>query len=208
VIAIGVMGGTFDPIHFGHLRAAEEVLQGFGLERVIFVPAGRPSHKLHSEVTSPEHRYTMAKLATVDHLRFEVSPIEIQREGPSYTLDTLRELKDSVCKGKTLYFITGLDAILEIHTWKGYKQLFELANFIAVTRPGYSVEAFLTLEKVLGPECFSKVHPFPVTLLAIASRDIRRRVREGESIRYLVPEPVRLYIEEHGLYSGRADETR
>jgi nicotinate-nucleotide adenylyltransferase len=208
VTAIGVMGGTFDPIHFGHLRAAEEVLQGFGLERVIFVPAGRPPHKPHSEVTSPEHRYMMAMLATADHPRFEVSPIEIEREGPSYTLDTLRELKQTVCKDKALYFITGLDAILEIHTWNGYRQLFELANFIAVTRPGYSVEAFLTLEKILGPECFSKVHPFPVTLLAIASRDIRRRVREGESIRYLVPDPVRLYIQKHGLYSEPADKTR
>jgi len=201
VTAIGVMGGTFDPIHFGHLRAAEEVLQGFGLERVIFVPSGKPPHKPLSEVTSPEHRYMMAKLATADHPQFEVSGIEIQREGPSYTLDTLRELRDTLCKEKTLYFITGLDAILEIHTWNGYKQLFDLADFIAVTRPGYSVEAFGTLENLLGPDCFSKVHPFPVTLLAIASRDIRRRVREGESIRYLVPEPVRLYIGKERLYS-------
>jgi nicotinate-nucleotide adenylyltransferase len=206
VTAIGVMGGTFDPIHFGHLRAAEEVLQGFGLERVIFVPAGMPPHKPLSEVTSPEHRYMMAKLATADHPRFDVSPVEIQREGPSYTLDTLRELKQTICKDKKLYFITGFDAILEVHTWNGYKQLFDLADFIAVTRPGYSVEAFLTLEKFLGPECFSKVHPFPVTLLAIASREIRRRVREGESIRYLVPEPVRLYIEKHGLYSATAGD--
>lgn len=206
--AIGVMGGTFDPIHYGHLRAAEEVLQGFGLERIIFVPSGKPPHKPLSEVTPPEHRYAMTKLATADHPRFEVSPIEIQREGPSYTLDTLRELKQTICKDKKIYFITGLDAILEIHTWNGYRQLFELADFIAVTRPGYSVEAFLTLKEILGPECFSKVHPFPVTLLAIASRDIRRRVREGESIRYLVPEPVRLYIEEHGLYSPTASATQ
>ncbi len=198
--AIGVMGGTFDPIHFGHLRAAEEVLQGFGLERVIFVPSGEPPHKPLSEVTSPEHRYMMAKLATADHPHFEVSGIEIKREGPSYTLDTLRELRSTIGKQKALYFITGLDAILEIHTWNGFEKLFDLADFIAVTRPGYSVETFGTLENLIGPDCFAKVHLFPVTLLAIASRDIRRRVKEGKSIRYLVPESVRLYIEKQRLY--------
>jgi len=201
VTAIGVMGGTFDPIHFGHLRAAEEVLQGFALERVIFVPAGEPPHKSLSEVTSPEHRYMMAKLATDDHPHFEVSKIEIQREGPSYTLDTLRELKSTICKGKRVYFITGLDAILEIQTWNGYEQLFDLADFIAVTRPGYSEKAFCALKSILGADCFAKVHLFPVTLLAIASTHIRRRVKVGESIRYLVPESVRLYINNQKLYS-------
>ncbi len=195
------MGGTFDPIHFGHLRAAEEVLQGFNLERVIFVPSGNPPHKPLSQVTSPEHRYKMTRLATADHPQFEVSGVEIQREGPSYTLDTLREFRATICKRKKLYFITGLDAILEIHTWNGYQQLFDLADFIAVTRPGYDVEALSTLKTYLGPGCFSKVHPFPVTLLAIASRDIRRRIREGKSVRYLVPEPVCLYIQKQRLYS-------
>lgn len=199
--AIGVMGGTFDPIHFGHLRAAEEVLQGFALERVIFVPSGEPPHKSLSDVTSPEHRYMMAKLATDNHPHFEVSKIEIQREGPSYTLDTLRELKSTVCKGKKVYFITGLDAILEIQTWNSYERLFDLADFVAVTRPGYSERALCELGKFLGPDCFAKVHLFPVTLLAIASTHLRRRVEKGESIRYLVPEPVRLYINDQKLYS-------
>ncbi|MGI6628803.1 MAG: nicotinate-nucleotide adenylyltransferase [Bacillota bacterium] len=204
--AIGVMGGTFDPIHFGHLRAAEEVLQGFGLERVVFVPSGRPPHKSLSEVTSPEHRYMMAKLATADHPQFEVSGIEIERDGPSYTLDTLREFRSAISSETPLYFITGLDAILEIHTWNGFSKLFDLADFIAVTRPGYSIEALGVLERLLGPDCFARVHPFPVTLLAIASRDIRRRVGEGKSIRYLVPEPVRLYIEKEGLYLNEAEK--
>lgn len=206
--AIGVMGGTFDPIHFGHLRAAEEVLQGFGLERVVFVPSGRPPHKPLSEVTSPDHRYMMAKLATADHPQFEVSGIEIERDGPSYTLDTLREFRYAMPGDNRLYFITGLDAILEIHTWNGFDQLFDLADFIAVTRPGYSIEALSKLEKLIGPDYFGRVHPFPVTLLAIASRDIRRRVREGKSIRYLVPEPVRLYIEKERLYLHDADKRR
>lgn len=200
VTAIGVMGGTFDPIHFGHLRAAEEVLQGFGLERVIFVPSGRPPHKPALEVTLPEHRYLMVLLATADNPQFEVSRMEIDRAGPSYTLDSLREMRRMFSSEKALYFITGLDAILEIGTWNGYRELFDLADFIAVTRPGYGVQALSDLEKTLGEQSFAKVHPFPVTLLAIASSDIRRRVREGKSIRYLVPDPVVKYVEKERLY--------
>lgn len=206
VTAIGIMGGTFDPIHFGHLRAAEEVLQGFGLERVIFMPSGKPPHKPLSEVTDAEHRYMMTLLATVDHPHFEVSRIEIDRPGPSYTLDSLKELKKVFSSEKALYFITGLDAILEIHTWNGYRELFEIADFIAVTRPGYSMETLSSLEKAIGKECFSRIHPFPVTLLAISSRDIRRRVREGKSIRYLVPDPVMKYIEKERLYLSDAEK--
>lgn len=198
--AIGVMGGTFDPIHFGHLRAAEEVLQGFGLERVIFVPSGRPPHKPVSEVTPPEHRYLMTMLATADNPHFEVSRIEIERDGPSYTLDTLVELRKNYSHEKAFYFITGLDAILEIGTWSKYKELFKITDFVAVTRPGYSVQALSDLERTLGPERFAKIHPFPVTLLAIASTDIRRRVREGKSIRYLVSDNVEKYIYKEGLY--------
>lgn len=204
--AIGIMGGTFDPIHFGHLRAAEEVRQGFGLERVIFVPAGRPPHKQASEVTPPEHRYLMTLLATADHPHFEVSRVEIDRDGPSYTLDTLRYLRSIFSPEKALYFITGLDAILEIHTWMDYRELFQLADFIAVTRPGYNVEALRNLQEILGDELFSRIHPFPVTLLAISSRDIRRRVREGRSIRYLVPDPVMKYIEKERLYLSEPEK--
>lgn len=203
--AIGIMGGTFDPIHYGHLRAAEEVLEGFGLERVIFVPAGQPPHKSSSEVTPAEHRYLMTLLATADHPRFEVSRIEIDRKGPSYTLDTLREMRQVFGPQIGLYFITGLDAIMEIRTWQGFKELFKLADFVAVARPGYTMESLRLLEDSLGKECFSKVHPFPVTLLAISSRDIRRRVREGKSIRYLVPREVMEYVEKEGLYLGDAE---
>jgi nicotinate-nucleotide adenylyltransferase len=194
------MGGTFDPIHFGHLRAAEEVLQGFGLERVIFVPSGRPPHKSVLEVTPPEHRYLMTLLATADNPHFEVSRIETDRVGLSYTLDSLLALRKNYSPEKAFYFITGLDAILEIGTWEKYTELFALTDFVAVTRPGYSVQALADLENTLGPERFQKIHPFPVTLLAIASTDIRRRVREGKSIRYLVPDSVDKYIRKEGLY--------
>lgn len=197
------MGGTFDPVHFGHLRAAEEVLQGFGLERVIFVPSGRPPHKAAEEVTPPEHRYLMTLLATADNPQFEVSRIETDRVGPSYTLDSLRELRKSYSPETAFYFITGLDAILEITTWNRYMELFDLADFIAVTRPGYDVQALSQLQKALGEERFARIHPFPVTLLAIASTDIRRRVREGKSVRYLVPDPVVKYMQKERLYLGQ-----
>lgn len=200
VTAIGIMGGTFDPVHFGHLRAAEEVLQGFGLERVIFVPSGRPPHKPVLEVTPPEHRYLMTLLATADNPRFTVSRVEIDRAGPSYTLDTLKELHKSHSPETAFYFITGLDAILEISTWSKYQELFDLTDFVAVTRPGYSVQVLSDLERTLGSARFQKIHPFPVTLLAIASSDIRKRVREGKSIRYLVPDSVDKYIRKEGLY--------
>lgn len=198
--AIGIMGGTFDPIHYGHLRAAEEVRQGFGLERVVFVPSGRPPHKRAEEVTSPEHRYLMTLLATSDNPYFRVSRMEIDRQGPSYTLDSLRHLKQVSGPEKAFYFITGLDAILEIKKWKGYDKLFDLADFIAVTRPGYSVQALNDLGADLGEGQSSKIHPFPVTLLAIASTEIRRRVREGKSIKYLVPDSVMEYVEKERLY--------
>ncbi|MGI6632976.1 MAG: nicotinate-nucleotide adenylyltransferase [Bacillota bacterium] len=198
--AIGIMGGTFDPIHYGHLRAAEEVRQGFGLERVVFVPSGQPPHKIAEEVTSPEQRYLMTLLATSDNPHFEVSRIEIDRCGPSYTLDSLRHFRETYSREKAIYFITGLDAILDIRTWKGYNELFNLADFIAVTRPGYSVQTLNDLGEALGDERFSKIHPFPVTLLAIASTEIRRKVREGKSIKYLVPDSVMEYIEKERLY--------
>lgn len=198
--AIGIMGGTFDPIHYGHLRAAEEVRQGFGLERVVFVPSGRPPHKPISEVTPPEHRYLMAQLATADHPHFEVSRMEIDRDGPSYTLDTLKALRQVYGEEKDIYFITGLDAVLETPTWKSFTELFELADFIAVTRPGYDLSALISLKQVLGETLFKKIHPFPVTLLAIASSEIRRKLRERESVRYLIPDAVASYAEKERLY--------
>lgn len=196
---IGIMGGTFDPIHFGHLRAAEEVLQGFQLDRVIFVPAGNPPHKAGERISSAEHRYLMTVLATMDHPNFEVSRVEIDRPGFSYTLDTLKEFKKRFPEDN-LYFITGADAILSVHGWNGYKELFELADFIAVTRPGYSMESLDCLRPLIGDCCYSRIHVFTVTSLAISSSDIRERVRKSLSIRYLIPEMVRRYIERNGLY--------
>jgi nicotinate-nucleotide adenylyltransferase len=188
------MGGTFDPIHHGHLVAAEEARYAFGLERVLFIPAGTPWQKESRSVTSAEQRYEMTQLAIGDNDQFEVSRVELDHEGPTYTIETLRKLRDTLGPGAELYFVTGADAILQILTWKDPEDALELATFVAVSRPGHDLHE---LEE-LGVS--DRVVRLEIPALAISSTDIRRRVAEGRPIRYLVPEQVRRYIEEHGLY--------
>lgn len=197
---IGVMGGTFDPVHYGHLVAAAGAAEEFDLEEVVFVPAGQPPHKQPDAVSDSVHRYLMTVLATIANDRFVVSRVDIDRPGPSYTVDTLAELHRRFDSEAELYFITGADAMLQILQWKDGATLFELCHFIAATRPGYGLSR---LKTVLGPvaERFShRIHPLQVPALAISSTDIRRRVREGRSARYLLPDPVWHYIMKNGLY--------
>jgi nicotinate-nucleotide adenylyltransferase len=192
---LGVMGGTFDPIHHGHLLTAEEALQQFDLDEVVFVPTGQPWMKADRRVTPPEDRYLMVVIATASNPRFSVSRLEIEREGPTYSVDTLRELKAE--RGDVeLYFITGADAMLEIFQWKSPEDALELANFIAATRPGYDLTQF----EQGTPTSHPRVTVMTIPALAISSTDIRERVREGRPIRYLVPEGVQTYIEKAGLY--------
>ena len=196
--AVGVMGGTFNPIHIGHLVTAEEALFAFALREVIFVPAGRPWQKEGVDVAESEHRYLMTVIATAPNSRFQVSRIEIDRAGPTYTVETLRALRAQLGDVE-LYFITGADAILQILTWKDPKEVLSEARFIAATRPGYDLDR---LEKEL-PEGFGdRVHLLEIPALAISSTDVRRRVREGRPVRYLLPEGVARYIEKNDLYSG------
>lgn len=190
---IGLMGGTFDPIHNGHLVAAEETRVALSLERVLFIPAGRPWQKERSDVTSAKHRLEMTKLATADNDHFDVSSIEIEREGPTYTIDTLQAV-GTEHPGAELHFITGADATLEILTWKDPEEALQLATFVAVTRPGHD------LGKLSSLGYRARIVVLEIPALAISSSDIRRRVSEGRPIRYLVPESVRLYIDENGLY--------
>jgi len=200
---LGVMGGTFDPIHYGHLVTAEAAAEEFGLEQVIFVPAGQPPHKPPGAVTEARHRYLMTVLATVPNPRFTVSRVDINRPGPSYTVDTLRELHARYGPGVELYFITGADAMLQILTWKDAETLFGLCHFIAATRPGFRLSR---LESVLGPlmeRYRDRIHPLQVPALAISSTDIRERVRTGRSVRYLLPDAVMHYIQKTGLYTGQ-----
>jgi nicotinate-nucleotide adenylyltransferase len=192
---VGLMGGTFDPIHYGHLVTAEEAVMQFGLEEVVFVPTGHPWMKADRKVSSPEHRYLMTVVATASNPRFSVSRVEIDRAGPTYTVDTLRALGAEYPDAE-LFFISGADAILEIIEWKDPEDVLSLAHFIAATRPGYDLARF----EAAAPTSHPKVSTMNVPALAISSSDIRRRVREGRAIRYLLPEGVKSLIEKVGLY--------
>ncbi len=202
-LTLGIMGGTFNPIHYGHLVTAEEAFYQFNLDKVIFMPAGQPPHKKDKEIISAENRYLMTVIATASNPHFTVSRLEIERKGPSYAIDTVRELRRIYKEDVTLYFITGADAILEILTWKDSEKLYELCHFIAATRPGYSLERFRKLH--LLPENDSRkkkpsVFFMEVPALAISSTDIRKRIREGRPIKYLLPDGVASYIFKYGLY--------
>jgi nicotinate-nucleotide adenylyltransferase len=192
---VGVMGGTFDPIHYGHLETAEEALVQFVLDEVVFVPTGRPWMKTDRVVSASEDRYLMTVVATASNPRFTVSRVEIDRDGPTYTVDTLRLLADRLPDAE-LYFITGADAMLEILDWKDPEEALSLAHFIAATRPGYDLARF----EAAAPTHHPRVTTMDIPALAISSSDIRRRVREGRAIRYLLPEGVKSYVEKQGLY--------
>ncbi len=200
---IGVMGGTFDPIHYGHLFAAEEARSCFDLVEVVFVPTGNPPHKEAGPELPAEERYLMTVMATADNPNFRVSRIETDREGLSYTLDTLRALRSGYGKNTAMYFITGADAILEIMTWKEPERILEECCIIAATRPGYDLAR---LEKALPPaerkrrKTDPHVFVLEIPALAISSTDIRKRVAEGQPIRYLVPESVVQFITKNGFY--------
>ena len=189
---IGVMGGTFDPIHHGHLVAASEVAQSFDLDEVVFVPTGQPWQKSDREVSPAEHRYLMTVIATASNPQFSVSRVDVDRDGPTYTIDTLRDLKTARPDAE-LFFITGADAVAEIMQWKDANKMWELAHFVAVTRPGYS-----SPDGVKLPE--GKVDTLEIPALAISSTDVRRRAEHGEPVWYLVPDGVVQYIGKHGLY--------
>lgn len=196
---LGIMGGTFDPIHYGHLVTAEEARDRFELDKVLFVPAGRPPHKQAGLISSTKHRYLMTVLATLTNPSFEVSRVDIDRDGVTYTVDTLRDLHRKYPDDQ-LFFITGADAILEIITWKDAHELIKLCEFIAATRPGYHIDA---LDEKLGDlytDCRERFHVLEVPALAISSTDIKKRVRQKRPIRYLLPETVDFYIQKNGLY--------
>lgn len=188
---VGVMGGTFDPIHHGHLVAASEVAALFHLDEVLFVPTGEPWQKTGRQVSPAEHRYLMVVIATAANPRFRVSRVDLDRTGPTYAIDTLRELSAQLPDVR-LHFITGADALAQILSWKNVDELFGLAHFIGVTRPGYHLsDAHLPADSVSLVE---------VPALAISSSSCRERVRAGLPVWYLVPDGVVQYINKHRLY--------
>jgi nicotinate-nucleotide adenylyltransferase len=186
------MGGTFDPIHHGHLVAASEVQARFGLDEVVFVPTGRPWQKDAAEVSPAEHRYLMTVIATASNPRFTVSRVDVDRTGATYTIDTLRELRDAHPDDE-LFFITGADALEQILTWKDVDELWDLAHFVGVTRPGHELS-----DKGLPTD---RITLMEVPAMAISSTDCRARVEGGQPVWYLVPDGVVQYINKYRLYA-------
>ena len=192
---LGVMGGTFDPIHHGHLVAASEVASRFDLDEVVFVPTGQPWQKADRQVSAAEDRYLMTVIATASNPRFTVSRVDIDRPGMTYTVDTLRDIRAERGDDVDLYFITGADALAQILTWRDAEKLFELAHFVGCTRPGVELAspdiAQLPQDRITLME---------IPALAISSTDCRLRVGEQEPIWYLVPDGIVQYIAKRGLY--------
>lgn len=218
---IGLFGGTFNPIHLGHLRSAQEVLEAFNLQRILLIPSSLPPHKQPDVLASATDRLAMIRLATLAHTGFSVSDVEIKRRGPSYTIDTVQFFKREFPSDTQLFLLVGLDAFLEIDAWKDFRDLFALTPFIVMIRPeaaaGTGVQTFKRVEALLqaaispsyglrpAPDRvegvnFQPVYFMDVTLLNISSTRIRAALRQGRSIRYLVPERVEAYIKRRGLY--------
>ncbi len=213
---VGVLGGTFDPVHNGHLVLAEAAWREFNLDLVWFIPAAQPPHKLDEPVTSFAHRAAMLELALADQPAFAVNLMEQQRPGPSYSVDTLRQLRQQLGRDRELYFIIGSDAFVEITTWKDYPELFHYAHFLVAERPD-SAPGHLNDQISSLPENFRHdpahnrwshprgafLYPLPVNAFLVSSTTIRRKLRAGEDISGLVPPPVAGYIRRHRLYRSR-----
>lgn len=198
---LGIMGGTFDPIHIGHLACAEQVRDVFGLDGVVFMPAGDPWMKKGKGVTDAEMRYAMVRLAVADNPHFDASRLEIDRAGETYTVDTLRALRAHYPENVELYFISGADAVFNILKWRDSDEIGKLARLVVVTRPGYILNDARRKYMRTHASIFH-MSSIEVTALSISSTDLREKVKKGRSIRYLVPQPVAEYIEQHDLYAG------
>jgi nicotinate-nucleotide adenylyltransferase len=214
---LGILGGTFNPIHLGHLRAAEEIGEDLALDKVYLIPSGMPPHKPRGPIADFSHRLEMGRLASAISPLLDVWDIEGTRTGFSYSIETLKSFHASFGPEVELFFIIGTDAFLEIETWKEYENLFEYASFVVINRPGYQSEKLMAFVESLpvgfrwNPEgnCFR--HPSgtilfqkDITLMAISASKIREKVAKGESIRFLVPEAVRNYIEKTGIYKNKS----
>ena len=221
MMRIGLFGGTFDPIHIGHLRAATEVKQGFNLDQIVFIPAAQPPHKTQDTVTDATDRLKMVELAVSGLSGFTVSDVELKRSGPSYSIDTIDHFKSVAPGDSEIFFITGLDAFLEIDTWKSYSDLLKRVAFIVIARPlfdGSDIESrWIRLEKFIktkisdeykfsdSPACFVQseakpIYIFDITALDISSTRIRDLIRKDQSVKFLIPAEIENYIHNRGLY--------
>jgi len=194
---IAIMGGTFNPIHYAHLLSAEEVREGLGYDKILFMPSARPPHKYADAIIPPEHRYQMVLLATSKNPHFEVSRMELERAGPSYTIQTLKALQHLYGDTAELAWIIGADSLIEYKVWKDFDEVLARCLMIATTRPNYDLNRVPLVVR-------NRVTLFQITGVDISATEIRERIRKGLSIRYLVPEAVRAYIYRHGLYKEQA----
>ena len=202
--SLGILGGTFDPIHYGHMVAAECVRDAFHLDRILFVPAARPPHKDPEGVLDSRHRFNMVELAAQDNPNFEVSSMELDRQGLSYTVETVASCRQ-LYPAAEIYFILGIDALLWINTWKELERLSKLCHFILVTRPGYELNRNDQRFREIPDYLWEKTLILPIPGLYISSSEIRQRVTEGKTIKYLVPEMVEKYIVEYNLYQDEEE---
>lgn len=211
---IGLFGGTFDPVHWGHLRAAEEVREAFSLDRVVFIPAANPPHRQENPATPAVHRAAMARLAIKKNLRFTLSSVELKRPGKSYSIDTIRYFKERVGRRDSLYWILGLDAFREIGSWKNFREIFPLCHVVVTSRPDREEPMSLrgmpvAVRKLFCYDFHKRMYRhasgatlsfLQITGLAISATDIRNRLQKGKSVRYLVPLEVERYIRRRHLY--------
>lgn len=197
--AIGILGGTFDPIHLGHLAMAQGAIHLAGLDRVLFMPNRQPPHKAGQLVTSAVHRAAMVQAAIADNPQFGFSALELEREGPSYTIDTIRALHDQH-PGCQFAFIIGMDSLLEIKSWRDWQTLLTLTDLLVMERPGYPTPLGQELVDSLDPELGRHIRICAMPGVAVASRDLRRLAASGYPLRYLVPAAVERYVAEHHLY--------
>jgi len=202
MVRIGLLGGSFNPVHVGHLVVAEQARERLGLERVLFVPARISPHKLGKPLAPAEDRLRMVQLAIADNPAFEASDIELRRGEPSYSVDTVRQLREQSNGEWNIHFLVGSDTLPELPAWHRIGELAELCKFVVFSRPGDPLDALEPLRGALRDEQVAAIaeRSFEIPLIGVSSTDIRRRVREGRSIRYLVPEPVRRYVVARGLY--------
>lgn len=197
----GIMGGTFDPIHTGHLVVADEVRNKFKLDKVIFMPTGDPPHKDSKKVSRGENRYEMTLLATITNPYFEISRLELDREGITYTIDSIISLRKKYGNDVELFFITGADSLLELHKWKDSDKILELCKIVAATRPGYDLDHMEGRLRELNELHKDQINTITTPGLQISSTDIRSRVKNNMSIKYLLPESVEVYIRKYKLYN-------
>lgn len=198
-LKVGILGGTFDPIHNGHLILAEHARMVFNLEKIIFIPTGRPPHKGEKDISLINCRYDMTLLATITNPYFCLSSVEIHRKGTTYTVDTIKYLQNKY-ENTEFYFILGTDSLLEIHRWKNYDELLKLCKFIVAERPDADNDKLQSKTKKLNEIYGDNIYVLKAPLIDISSTNIRNKVKSKESIKYLVPETVRYYIEKNGLY--------